>query len=169
MLERPFTPGPRPITRLSRVVSGEECASSSRESQSRVLLHKLATGGAENRIDYRYLLRSLWKALLERQAITCLPDVRFANFSALCINAYFKLLALFPLVGPSGNDPLPQDFQSRIRQPTIRQTHLKWLLLLDSNPLYFCFRGRRHNQLGEGAILQIYFSVYKILIFVFSD
>ena len=27
------------------------------------------------------------------------------------------------LVGPSGNDPLPQDFQSRVQQPTIRQAH----------------------------------------------
>lgn len=26
------------------------------------------------------------------------------------------------MVGPSGNDPLPQDFQSSVRQPTIRQT-----------------------------------------------
>lgn len=45
----------------------------------------------------------------------------------------------------------------------------KWLLLLDSNQHYFCFRGRRHNHLGEGAIIQIYFPVYKISILVLSD
>ena len=65
-----------------------------------------------------------------------------------------KLLVPFPLVGPSGNDPLPQDFQSRVRQPTIRQTRLKWLRVLGSNQLHGS-QSPRYQPLYQPSILRL--------------
>ena len=78
---------------LQKVVSSEELASSSRKSQSRVLLHKLATGGAESRTDCRHL-PSRWGRCSN---MTLTRDVAMFGLmktlqiiSASCIHAYFE-------------------------------------------------------------------------------
>ncbi len=68
---------------LQKVVSSEELASSSRESQSRVLLYKLATGGAVSWIGYQHL-SSLRNVLKHTELdMVCCADTTFNNNMSL--------------------------------------------------------------------------------------
>lgn len=75
------------------------------------------------------------------------------SISCLCFEPLASALVLSYSLAPWM--VLVRELESPTSSPwTMHLCHLgytSWLLLLGSNQLYFCFRDRCHNQLGEGA------------------
>lgn len=93
------------------------------------------------------------KALSSLDFPTELRRLHRTGISCLCFEPLASALelsySLAPWMVPMGGFEPPTSSPWMMR--LCHLGYIGWLLLLGSNQLYFCFRDRCHNQLGEGA------------------